>query len=67
MSVFISYRHTDRNTAMAIARKLLTNNIKYYLDVVDEESRNADDITEVITKNIKQSTHLIAVISIRPC
>lgn len=64
MSVFISYRHTDRNTATAIARKLSINNIEYYLDVVDEESRNTDDITEVITKNIKQSTHLIAVISI---
>ena len=64
MSVFISYRHTDRNTASAIAKKLEANNIKYYLDVVDDESKNTDDITEVITKNIKKSTHLIAVISI---
>ena len=63
MSVFISYRHTDRNTASAIARKLAINNISYYLDVVDDESKSTDDITEVITKNIRKSTHLIAVIS----
>lgn len=63
MSVFISYRHTDRNTAFAIARKLYTNNISYYLDIIDEESKSTHDITEVITKNIKKSTHLIAVIS----
>ena len=64
MSVFISYRHTDRNIAIAIASKLSINNIHYYLDVIDEESRSTDNITEVITKNIKKSTHLIAVISI---
>lgn len=63
MPVFISYRHTDRNTAFAIARKLSTNNISHYLDIIDEESKSTDDITEVITKNIKKSTHLIAVIS----
>lgn len=64
MSVFISYRHTDRNTAFAIAQKLSINNISYYLDIIDDESKSTDDITEVITKNIKKSTHLIAVISI---
>lgn len=63
MSVFISYRHTDRNTACAIARELFSNNISYYLDIIDDESKSTDDITEVITKNIKMSTHLIAVIS----
>lgn len=63
MSVFISYRHTDRDTAKAIAGRLAINNIKYYLDVVDEESKTTEDITDVITRNIKKSTHLIAVIS----
>lgn len=64
MTVFISYRHTDRNTALAIAKKLSINDISCYLDIIDDESKSTDDITEVITKNIKKSTHLIAVISI---
>lgn len=63
MSVFISYRHTDRNTAIQIAYEFDANNIKYYLDVIDDESKSTEDITEVITKNIKKSTHLLAIIS----
>lgn len=63
MSVFISYRHTDRNTAAQIAREFDANNIRYYFDVTDDESRSTEDITEVITKNIKKSTHLLAIIS----
>lgn len=63
MSVFISYRHKDRNTAIAVAAKLMVNKIEYYLDIVDEESRSTEDITDVITKNIKKSTHLLAIIS----
>ena len=63
MSVFISYRHTDRNTAIQIAHEFNTNNVEYYLDVIDDESKSTEDITEVITKNIKKSTHLLAIIS----
>ncbi|ENZ1200869.1 toll/interleukin-1 receptor domain-containing protein [Acinetobacter baumannii] len=63
MPVFISYRQKDRQVAFAISEKFRANNIKYYLDVVDEESLTTDDITSVITKNIQRCTHLIAVIS----
>ena len=63
MPVFISYRHKDRGVALAVAQRLLDNNIKFYLDVVDEESLNTQDITEVITKNIQRCTHLMAIIS----
>lgn len=63
MPVFISYRHLDREKAIEIANRLHANDIKYYLDVIDEESKSTDDITYVITKNIKKSTHLLAVIS----
>lgn len=63
MPVFISYRHLDRKKALEIANKLKSNNINYYLDVIDDESRSTDDITNVITKNIKKSTHLLAIIS----
>jgi hypothetical protein len=63
MPVFISYRHSDRQKAIEIATKLRLNSITYYLDVIDEESKTTDDITEVITKNIKKCTHLLAIIS----
>ena len=63
MSVFISYRHTDRDTAVQIAHEFDANNVKYYLDVIDDESRSTEDITEVITKNIKSCTHLLALVS----
>ena len=63
MPVFISYRHTDRPQAMAINTRLKQANIKTYLDVLDPESQTTDDITGVITRNITECTHLIAVVS----
>ncbi|MGF6397040.1 hypothetical protein ABH905_000706 [Pseudomonas frederiksbergensis] len=63
MPVFISYRHTDRVQAMAINARLKQANIKTYLDVLDTESQQTDDITAVITRNITECTHLLAVVS----
>ena len=63
MPVFISYRHLDREKAREIARKFDENRISYYFDMIDDESKSTDDITTVITKNIKKSTHLLAIIS----
>ncbi|MCK4108935.1 toll/interleukin-1 receptor domain-containing protein [Acinetobacter radioresistens] len=63
MPVFISYRSKDREVALLIAQKLRQNNIEFYLDVIDEESINTNDIAEVITKNIQRCTHLMAIIS----
>lgn len=63
MPVFISYRHTDRSHAMAINQRLVQANIKTYLDVLDAESQSTDDITSVITRNITECTHLLAVVS----
>lgn len=63
MPVFISYRHTDRVQAMAINARLKLANIKTYLDVLDAESQTTDDITGVITRNITDCTHLLAVVS----
>lgn len=57
MPVFISYRHTDRVQAMAINARLKLANIKTYLDVLDTESQQTDDITAVITRNITECTH----------
>jgi hypothetical protein len=62
--VFISYRAKDREVALKIVRKFREHNIEFYLDIIDEESINStSNITEVITKNIKRCTHLIAIIS----
>lgn len=63
MPVFISYKHSDRDIAMKIYTKLNGNKIETYLDVLDEESKNTDDITTVITKRINECTHLLAVVS----
>ena len=63
MTVFISYRHTDRAQAMAINKRLTEEGISTYLDVLDVESQSTDDITSVITRRISESTHLIAVVS----
>ncbi|MBP5952264.1 toll/interleukin-1 receptor domain-containing protein [Pseudomonas sp. P42] len=63
MPVFISYRHMDRAYAMAINSRLIRANIKTYLDVLDLESQTTDDITGVITRNITECTHLLAVVS----
>lgn len=64
MPVFISYRAKDREVALQIAKKFREHGIEFYLDVIDEESINStSNITEVITKNIKRCTHLIAIIS----
>lgn len=63
MPVFISYRHMDREYAMNINSRLVQANIKTYLDVLDAESQTTDDITGVITRNITECTHLLAVVS----
>ncbi|MFJ2287578.1 toll/interleukin-1 receptor domain-containing protein [Pseudomonas iridis] len=63
MPVFISYRHMDRAYAMAINSRLIKADIKTYLDVLDLESLTTDDITGVITRNITECTHLLAVVS----
>ena len=63
MPVFISYRHMDRAHAVNINTRLMQANIKTYLDVLDAESQTTDDITGVITRNIRECTHLLAVVS----
>ena len=63
MPVFISYRHMDRPQAMAINSRLIQANSKTYLEVLDPESQTTDDITGVITRNITECTHLLAVVS----
>jgi hypothetical protein len=63
MSVFISYKHLDRDLAMQINNRLKLEDIDTYLDVLDPESQSTENITTVITKNIALCTHLIAIVS----
>ena len=63
MTVFISYRHSDRDVAVRINSQLINAGINTYMDVFDSESQSTQNITAVITRNIADSTHLIAVIS----
>lgn len=63
MSVFISYKHVDRSLALQINEYLSNSGIKTYLDVLDIESQSTENITKVITKNIANCSHLIAVVS----
>jgi hypothetical protein len=53
----------DRAHAININTRLMQANIKTYLDVLDPESQTTDDITGVITRNISECTHLLAVVS----
>ena len=63
MSVFISYKHVDRELAIRINNRLNSEGINTYLDVLDNESQSTENITAVITKNIAECTHLIAIVS----
>ncbi|WP_079254097.1 toll/interleukin-1 receptor domain-containing protein [Endozoicomonas arenosclerae] len=63
MPVFISYRHTDREQAFLIQHRLNNVGIQTYLDVLDTDSKTTDNITQVITENIRKCTHLIALVS----
>lgn len=63
MPVFISYRHADANLATGIYNRLRASGISTYLDKFDGASQTTDNITQVITQRIKESTHLLAVVS----
>lgn len=63
MTVFISYRHTDRDKAVQIQQFLEENSVPTYLDMLDPESQSTNNITSVITKNIGACSHLLAVMS----
>lgn len=63
MTVFISYKHLDRELAVRINNRLKNEGIQTYLDVLDQESQSTKNITQVITENIAKCTHLLAVVS----
>lgn len=67
--VFLSHKREDKSACIKIANYLKEANINYYLDIEDEglqiASNNSDPekITESIKNGIKNSTHMLVVIS----
>lgn len=67
--VFISHKREDKSACVEIAKYLKEAGIDYYLDIEDQglqiASNNSDPekITESIKKGIKNSTHMLVVIS----
>jgi TIR domain len=63
MPVFISHRSVDKYSAKNIYNYLTIRDIKCYIDDLDPELKNTDDITSVIMTRISQCTHIMAIVS----
>jgi hypothetical protein len=63
MPVFITYRHIDRPHAILIHNRLMQANIRTCLEVLDPESQTTDDISGLITRNVGENSHLLALVS----
>lgn len=67
--VFLSHKHEDKNACREIATYFKEAGIDYYLDEEDKElqqavtERNAYEITENIKKGIRNSSHMLCVVS----
>jgi len=63
MPVFISHSSADDLAARHIQLCLASNEIKCYLDDLDDSLRSVDDIATAIEKNLERCSHLLAVVS----
>ncbi|MFV8391126.1 toll/interleukin-1 receptor domain-containing protein [Flavobacterium sp. LB2P6] len=67
--VFLSHKKEDKNECIKIAEYLKEAEIDYYLDELDNDlqqavaQRNPELITESIKKGIRESTHMLVVVS----
>ncbi len=67
--VFLSHKKEDKAECRKIAEYLKNAEIDYYLDELDEElqtasnTQNPEKITEQIKKGIRESTHMLVIIS----
>ena len=59
-TVFISYRHTNFWTALAVFQNLNANDYDVFLDY---KSIPGGDFEQVITENVKSRTHFIVILS----
>ncbi len=63
MPVFLSHKREDTMAALTAAQYLSNRGILFYLDVLDTELETVDDLTNRLVDKIRQSTHLLAVVS----
>jgi TIR domain len=63
MRVFISHQQGDSNLAQETASILSTFDIESYLDVIDDSFKGVSDISEKVTNEIKDSTHVLIIVS----
>lgn len=67
--VFLSHKKEDKAECRKIAEYLKNAEIDYYLDELDEElqvasnTQNPEKITEQIKKGIRESTHMLVIVS----
>lgn len=67
--VFLSHKREDKNECRKIAEYLKEAEIDYYLDELDKDLQqataqgNPELITESIKKGIRESTHMLVVVS----
>ena len=67
--VFLSHKKEDKAECRKIAEYLKNAEIDYYLDELDEElqvasnAQNPEKITEQIKKGIRESTHMLVIVS----
>lgn len=63
MPVFISHKKEDTNAAMVIGQQLRFAGIRVYIDELDPETKNTEDITSLVLSRLNSCSHLIAVLS----
>jgi hypothetical protein len=63
MPVFLSHRRADSGIAVTIDRKLKLAGIQTYLDVLDPDVQNTENVTAKILVNLELCTHLMAILS----
>lgn len=64
MKIFLSHQRTDSSIALQIQRHLKSNHgIDCYLDIVDNQFDNGEDIAEHVRKELNNCTQLLAVVS----
>ncbi len=63
MSVFLSHRKADAAVTRSIRLSFVLNDVKCYIDELDEQIKKTDDITNLIMKRVNECSHMMVVVS----
>jgi hypothetical protein len=63
MTVLISHRKIDKLATLTIRLSFKIEDVKYYIDELDEEIKTTDDITELIMRRVEECSHMMVVVS----